>query len=205
MKKLLRIDSSVRSTGSVSSSIADIFCEKWSIANPNSSITKRHVGLNTPSHPSQLYTVANYTPEDSRTDEMNQALKESDELIDELAEHQELLFAIPMYNFSVPSTFKAYIDNLVRVGRTFAVGADGFSGLLNEKKLTVISSRGGAYTPPSPAEPFDLMTPYVKTVMGFMGIVDVTFVVAENLDFSGPEQKTIEVEKAERAVHQLFE
>ena len=206
MKNLLRIDSSVRQQDSNSSKLADVFCNAWTKKNPQSSITKRHVGLYPPSHPTHTYTVANYTPEDQRTQEMLDALEESDQLINELHSHDEYLFAIPMYNFSIPSTFKAYIDNIVRVGMTFSIDSDGqFMGLLNNKKLTVISSRGATYTPPSPLESLDLLTPYIKTVMGFMGITEIDFIYAEDLDFSGPEQRESQMKIAEENILKLFE
>lgn len=205
MKKLLRIDSSVRTKNSHSSNLTDIFCNRWKDTNRSSHVTIRHVGTSPPSHPSNEYTIANYTPPEERDDNMKKSLIESDTLIKELFDHDEFIFAIPMYNFCIPSTFKAYIDNIVRVGMTFDIDQQGnFMGKLGDKKLTVISSRGARYSAPSPLEPYDMLTPYIKIVMGFIGITDITFIYAEDLDFSGTEIRDSQLTRAAEQIHSLF-
>jgi FMN-dependent NADH-azoreductase len=87
-----------------------------------------------------------------------------------------------MYNFSVPSTFKAYIDQVVRVGRTFAVDANEFRGLAGGKKIVVITARGGNFRPGTPFAAYDHQEPYLRTVFGFMGITDVEFIHADRLN-----------------------
>ena len=116
---------------------------------------------------------------------MQQALAASDILIDEVLAADHLVFSVPMYNFSVPSTLKAYIDNIVRVGRTFAVDeGGGFRGLLSGKKALFVTSRGAIYRSGSPLHAFDHQEPYLRTVFGFMGLTDIHFVHADGLDFA---------------------
>ncbi len=90
-----------------------------------------------------------------------------------------------MYNFSIPSTFNAYIDNIVRVDRTFEVTSDGgFAGLLPHKKVLFVTSRGAIYGEGSPIKEFDMQESYLRTVFGFMGITEPEFVHADGMDFA---------------------
>lgn len=186
----LYVTASVRTEGSKSGELGRFFREVLCEIDPNATFSERDVGITPPPHPTEAYTVANYTPPHERTDDMNETLKSSDELIDEMLASDTLIFAVPMYNFSVPSTFKAYIDNLVRVGRTFFPTKDGgFSGALGDKKALFITTRGATYGNDSPIKDFDLQTPWMRTVYGFMGLTDMTFVHADGLDFGGPDYR----------------
>lgn len=81
-----------------------------------------------------------------------------------------------MYNFSVPSTFKAYIDQIVRVNRTFAVNEQGYQGLVNGKKMLIITASGGSYRKGTPAAGYDLQEPFLRAIFGLVGITDITFI-----------------------------
>ena len=85
-----------------------------------------------------------------------------------------------MYNFAIPSVLKAWIDQIVRVGKTVAYGPSGRQGLLGNKRVFVITARGGAYEKGTPSEKFDFQEPYLRHIFGFMGVTDVTFIHAEN-------------------------
>ena len=80
------------------------------------------------------------------------------------------VFDIPIYNFSVPANFKAYLDQIVRVSRTFSIDETGYRGLVPHKKMTIITARGGAYTEGTPTHAYDLQTPYLRLNFGFIGI-----------------------------------
>lgn len=109
-----------------------------------------------------------------------------------------------MYNFSIPSTFKAYIDNIVRVGRTFEVKQDGsFSGLLAQTKVLFITSRGAVYNMDSPIRAFDQQEPYLRTVFGFMGITAPQFVHADGLDFAEQSYRDESLKRARRKLAAL--
>lgn len=106
----------------------------------------------------------------------------SDELIAELKSHDTLIISAPMYNFNIPTQLKIYFDLIARAGQTFRYTSAGAEGLVTGKKAIVISSRGGIHAD----TPTDLITPYVKLFLGFIGITDVEFVLAEGFAY-GPE------------------
>jgi FMN-dependent NADH-azoreductase len=200
----LFITASVRNEGSQSTHMGQYFCDALKAADPTATFTHRNVGITPPPHPTHDYTVANYTPPDERTTEMKIALKISDELIDELLVADKLVVAVPMYNFSVPSTFKAYIDNIVRVGRTFQpTEGGGFQGALGGKKAIFITARGAMYGDESPIKAFDLQTPWLTTVFGFMGLTETTFVNADGLDFGGAAYRQESLDSAKARLMEL--
>lgn len=200
----LYVTASVRTEGSQSSKLGQHFCEALKAANPDAIFSHRDVAGTPPPHPTHAYTVANYTPPEQRTEEMKAALKVSDALIDELVAADTLVFALPMYNFSVPSTFKAYVDNIVRVGRTFfPAESGGFTGALGDKKALFITARGAMYGPQSPIRDFDMQTPWLRTVFGFMGLSDATFVHADGLDFGEAEYRQASIAAAQAQLTKL--
>lgn len=184
--------------------LVSFFCDSVRTANPAATFTHRDVGVNPPPHPTHAYTVANYTSPEDRSETMKHTLKTSDMLIDEMLSADTLIVAVPMYNFSVPSTFKAYIDNLVRIGRTFWRTEDGaFGGALSEKKAIFITTRGAIYGEGSPIRDFDMQIPWQKTVYGFMGLKDMTFVHADGRDFGETEYRTTSLAKAQNRLTEV--
>ena len=107
-------------------------------------------------------------------------LSTSDQLIDELRAADTIVIGAPMYNFSISSPLKAWIDQIVRFGKTFASGPNGPRGLLEMKKVIVITARGGSYEKGTAREAFDFQEPYLRHILGFIGLTDVTFIHAEN-------------------------
>jgi FMN-dependent NADH-azoreductase len=120
-------------------------------------------------------------------------------LIDELFAANLYVFGIPMYNYSVPANFKAYIDQIVRVKRTFAASEDGYEGLLKDKKMLVITARGDSFLD----SPLDFQEPYLRAVFDFIGITDMTFIHAENLA-AGTESRQQSLTAARTAIQQLI-
>lgn len=102
----------------------------------------------------------------------------SELLIAELRNADEYVVGVPMHNFSVPSTLKLWIDQVVRVGKTFAYSAAGRQGLLTGKKATLLIASGGVYDQGSAAEALNFVTPYLRTIFGFMGVTDVNIIAA---------------------------
>jgi FMN-dependent NADH-azoreductase len=203
MARLLHLDTSVRKNSSNSRQLAQLFVKQWLSVN-SAAVAYRDIGQFPPPHPTEAFTIANYTSSESRTPEMQEILRLSDELIQELLDVDHFVLSIPMYNFSVPSGFKAYIDNLIRNGKTFSVTEDGqFKGLALGKKVLVISTRGAAYAPPSPISQCDFQEPYLRTVFGFIGITDMTFVCAENLDFGTSTEKQESLRQAQMRLEEL--
>ncbi len=182
--KTLRIDSSIRKELSKTRLLADYF-ESVTTENTHAHYIRRDVGLNPPDFPSEKYTIANYTLPEERTPEMIEVLKSSDILINELIDASKIIIASPMYNFTISSTLKTYIDNIVRIGRTFHIDENGdLLGLLKEKKMLVITTRGAmSYVKGGNLENFDFQENYLRAIFGFIGITDITFVNVEGLDF----------------------
>ena len=114
----------------------------------------------------------------------------SDLLIAELSAADVLVLAVPMYNFGLPSTLKAWIDHVVRAGRTFGYSPNGVEGLVKGKKAILVLARGGVYSE-GPYKPFDFQEPYLRAVLGFIGITDV-----EVVDVAGVAVSAIGPEKA---------
>ncbi|AFY91021.1 FMN-dependent NADH-azoreductase [Chroococcidiopsis thermalis] len=180
--KLLEVQSSVRLERSVSRSLSHEFVQAWQMNHSHAQHKMRDVGTNPPAHPTELWTQANYTPPEARTLEMVGVLSHSEQLIAELLWADCLLLGVPMYNLSVPSNFKAYLDNVVRVDRTFAFDCETFTlqGLATGKKALVITPSAGDYAPGTPMAKFDFCEPYLRAILEFIGIADVTVITVPN-------------------------
>jgi FMN-dependent NADH-azoreductase len=135
MSTLLHIDSSARSERSVSRQLTHDFATAWQQAHPGGKIIYRDLGHNHVPLMSENFIAAAHTPSEALSPQQREALAISNELIGELETANEYVFGVPMYNFSVPAAFKAYIDQIVRVGRTFAVDESGYKGWYSEKRL----------------------------------------------------------------------
>ncbi|MBB4117922.1 FMN-dependent NADH-azoreductase [Mesonia hippocampi] len=201
---ILRIDSSVRVQNSKSRELTDFFLKKLSIKQ-DFNLKIRDVGINPPAFPTDDFIKANYTVPENRTDEMKSILANSDALIDELLWADKIVITSPMYNFTVSATLKVFIDNIVRVGRTFYIDENGdMQGLLNDKKLLVITSRGAMfYGKNKSLESFDFQESYLKSVFLFMGISDSIFVNTEAQDFGTAEMKMINFEHSKNQLSKL--
>ncbi|UKO99907.1 FMN-dependent NADH-azoreductase [Nostoc sp. UHCC 0870] len=183
MANILHIDTSPRGERSISRSLSYEFITSWKDTHPGDILTYRDLGHSPVPHVDESWIAAAFTPPDARTPELNEAIKLSDSLIDEFLAADRYIFGVPMYNLNIPSTFKAYIDQIVRVGRTFAVDANGYKGLVDSsRKVLIITSRGGAFSPGTPFAAYDYQEPYLRAILGFIGLIDVTFIHAENLN-----------------------
>lgn len=179
MAQLLRLDSSPMGDRSISRRLTEQFAQTWRAAHPDGRVVERDLAPLGLGVVNGFWVGAAYTPQAARTAEQASALKVSDELISELQHSDEYVFGVAMHNFSIPSTLKLWIDQVVRVGRTFAYGAEGPKGLLTGKKATVLLASGGMYSPGTSMSALDFVTPYLRTVLGFIGVTDVTVIVAE--------------------------
>ncbi|MBV8097877.1 MAG: NAD(P)H-dependent oxidoreductase [Verrucomicrobia bacterium] len=182
MPTLLHIDASPRSDRSVSRQLTREFVLAWKEANPDGQIIYRDLGHNPVPLVTETFIAAVYTPPKARSADLRAAITTSDQLISELQTATDYVFGVPMYNFSVAAAFKAYIDQIVIPGRTYAYTADGSgsrTGLLKGKKATVIMSRGWLYRNGSPLSSCNLQEPWIRMILGFVGVTDIEFVVAE--------------------------
>ncbi|PPS40637.1 FMN-dependent NADH-azoreductase [Chroococcidiopsis sp. TS-821] len=190
MARILHLDSSPRGERSHSRQITKEFIAARIQAHPSDVVTYRDIGRYPIPHVDESWIAAAYTPPEQRTPELCAVISLSDRLIDEFLAAARYVIGIPMCNFSVPSTFKAYIDQIVRVGRTFAFDPENatnpYKPLVLGKKMLIVTARGGSgFEPGGRNEKLNHQDPYLKTVFGFIGITDITFIHIENDEFGG--------------------
>ena len=180
MTNILYLNSSVRSTGSVSRQLSGEFIEKLKAAHPGATVVTRDLAANPLPHLTEAMVGAYFTPAEQRTEEQKQLIKTSDEVVAELLAADVVVVGAPMYNFSVSSTLKSWIDHVARAGVTFKYTETGPVGLVHGKKFVIFTSRAGVYSS-GPAQAMDFQETYLRGVLGFLGITDVSFVSAEGL------------------------
>jgi FMN-dependent NADH-azoreductase len=177
--KLLRVDSSAR-RNSVSRQLTARFAEAWQQEHPQGEVIERDLATTTLPHITDEWVQAVHSDPATLTADQKQVLQISDALVAELVEGDTIVIGAPMYNFAIPAPLKAWIDQVVRVGKTVLFGAGAPQGVLKGKKVFVITSRGGAFRPGTPTERFDYQEPYLRHILAFIGLTDVTFIHAEN-------------------------
>src|ERR1700674_3699602 len=177
-RKLLRIDSSAGSS-SVTRQLTAKFVEEWKKNHPAGEVVQRDLGTTVLPHITDDWAGAHLAPS-QLTPAQRSYLAPSDQLIEELQAADTIVIGAPMYNFAIPSPLKAWIDQIVRMGKTIGYGPSGARGLLGNKRVIVVTARGGAYEKGTPAEKFDFQEPYLRHIFGFIGLTDVTFIHAEN-------------------------
>ncbi|MGO4212276.1 FMN-dependent NADH-azoreductase [Terriglobus sp. 2YAB30_2] len=177
MSTLLKVDVSSRGNLSISRRLSSLFLEQWREAHADCVVIERDIATTNLPFLEFPWIAANLTRSSARTEEQKALLVPSDELIAELQKADEYVIATPMYNFGIPAKLKAYVDHIVRSGLTFTMNADGsYTGLLSGKKATVIIASAGEYGPDVPAEGLDTLKPYLREILGFIGVTDVTFI-----------------------------
>ena len=196
--KLLRIDSSARRS-SVTRKLTEQFAETWKKENPGGQVRERDLATTALPLITDEWVEGSSVDPSLRTAAHQDAIAASDTLIAELVEADTIVIGAPMYNFSIPFPLKAWIDQIVRRSQTFNYGPDGPKGLLKDKKVFVITSRAGAYGPGSPMKGFDFQEPYLRFILGFIGITDVTFIHAES---QGREQGSASLAAASQQIDQ---
>ncbi len=174
MIKVLKIDASGRTEGSVSRDMSDRIAKR--MAN-GGKIVSRDLNDHLP-FIDEDWIGANFTPADDRTEDQKQKLALSDSLIEELRAADTLVIGTPVYNFGIPATLKAWVDQIARAGVTFRYTEDGPEGLLKGKKAVVAFASGGV---PMGAA-MDHVTPYLKTLLGFVGITEIEFLDTDGLN-----------------------
>lgn len=180
MTRILRIDASSRRGEANSRELANLFLSQWLLHEPDAQIVRRDLAEAPVPHIANETIQGYYTPAEQMTAALKTATALSDRLIAEVIEADVLLIATPMYNFTVPSALKAWIDQVVRIGRTFSYDGKEFAGLLPGKRAFVMVAYGaGGYLDGGPFAVADFVQPYLKFLLGFLGISDVTFVAIE--------------------------
>lgn len=199
MANMLRIDASARIAGSHSRQVAEGIAAAWKEAFPTGDLTHRDIGDGSIPHISNDTIEAFFLEPDQQSDAQREAIRLSDELVDELQSADTLLLSLPFYNFSMPSVLKAWIDQVVRVNRTFSIGKDGFSGLAKTRRAIVVIAYGAAgYVGDGPMAAADFAEPHLKFLLNFIGIQDITFIQVDGTN--DPDE--IVAERKRRAVDQ---
>jgi FMN-dependent NADH-azoreductase len=178
MATLLHINSSPLYGRSVSRQLSDAFVAQWKSSNPEGVVLERDLNA-TPIPPINAEWVgAVYTPAGARTPQQKELLSLSDSLVAELEQANEYVFGVPMHNFGVPSVLKLWIDQIARVGKTFSYADGTPKGLLVGTKATFIIATGGIYDAQTQMASFNFVEPYLRSVFGFLGVTDATFLTA---------------------------
>ncbi|MFB0704621.1 FMN-dependent NADH-azoreductase [Pseudomonas protegens] len=181
MSRVLIIESSARQQDSVSRQLTQTFIQQWQAAHPGDSITVRDLARNPVPHLDANLLGGWMKPAEQRSAAEQDSLQRSNELTEQLLAADVLVMAAPMYNFAIPSTLKAWLDHVLRAGVTFKYTDTGPQGLLTGKRAYVLTARGGIYA----GSTADHQEPYLRQVMGFIGIHDVEFIHAEGLNLGG--------------------
>ena len=181
---ILQINSSARrlqdDQGSVSTRLANELTAGLRAANPAATLTVRDLAVTPQPVLDEAALGALFTPADKRSPEQAARVALDDALIAELQAADAIVIAVPMYNFNVTAQFKNWIDAVARAGVTFKYTEKGPVGLVTGKKVFIVTSRGGIHRD----QPSDVMAPYLRNVLAFLGMTDVEFVYAEGMAFA---------------------
>lgn len=200
--KIMHVDASAKRERSNSRALSRFFLERLREQHADVEVDYLDVTVDTPPHVTEAFAIATYTAAQDRTPAMKATLAGSDALCARLLAADALVFAMPMYNWSMPSVFKAFIDSVTRTNVTYLMNAEDGSivGQLGRQKVLFITSRGADLRPGSTYEAMDALTPALKAAFGFLGVNDPTFVDAQPLQFA---DQVARAEALERAHEEL--
>lgn len=200
--KLLHIDSSPLAEVSVSRQLTSLIVEEWRRLDPAVEIIRRDLGAEPPAHLSnELLKLVRLGEDVPVSAELRAEIELSDRLIDEFLAADVVVIGAPMYNFTVSTQLKAWIDRIARAGRTFRYTANGPEGLAGGRKAIIVSSRGGIYSGDRSA--LDFQEPYLRAILNFMGVTDVTVIRGEGVNIS-PELRRQALDAARRQIGSLL-
>ncbi|RCV49544.1 FMN-dependent NADH-azoreductase [Marinitenerispora sediminis] len=179
MPHLLHIDSSSLAEGSVSRDVAASFRAVWQEAEPNGRVTYRDLAAHPLPHIDHAGVTARTTPRELHTPRQREAMELQDLLIGELEAADAYLFSVPMYNWSVPSAFKAWVDQVLVAGRTASLTGDPLEGPLSGRPAIVIAPRGGSYAPGTPQYRNDFVVPFLEKLFAQTIGLDLRIITPE--------------------------
>jgi FMN-dependent NADH-azoreductase len=200
MTQILQLESSLfpaemSSSRRVSKQLVDAL-----VANePGSKVVVRDLAANPLNHIGLDLMLGSTATADSHSEAQSKAVAASNELIAELFAADVIVIGVPMYNFSIPSTLKAWVDHIAIGGKTFSYTAEGRpQGLVTGKKVFIVASRGGAYSE-GPMAAFNFQDPYLRSVLAFLGMTDITVITAEQQKM-GPDAQAAGFAHAEKSI-----
>lgn len=173
MTKLLVVETSPRGDRSVSRNMTLRFVAEWGTAHPGGIVLNRDLAETALAFVDAPWLQAYFTPREQQTAAMKEALSLSDELVAEFLAADHILIATPVHNYNIPATLKAWVDHIVRKGKTLGFNGE---GLVTGKKATVLIASGGVYTEGSPIRDRDIAPRYLRLILNVIGITDVTVV-----------------------------
>jgi FMN-dependent NADH-azoreductase len=198
MKKILHIVSSPRGGASYSIQLGNAIIKKLLTQHPGSTVKTVNLVEQRWPHLEEAHLASFYTPVDKYTDDNREAVRHSNEAIQDIQDADLLVIGAPMYNFNIHSSLKAWIDHVVRSGKTFAVTAGGAEGLIKGKKVYVALSSGYVYSD-GPMKSMDFMEPYLRTILGFIGLTDLTIFRVEGTAIENLKDQAMD--KAVASIH----
>lgn len=209
MKTILRIDASPRRARSLSRRLADRFVDTWLSARPGDRVIARDVGLEPPPALSEAWITAAFTPEAERDEAQRALLTLSDTLIDELAAADVILMAVPMHNYGMPAALKAWIDQVVRIDRTFTFDLDRgdwpLEPVMGDKTLVLLTASGEfGFAPGGIREGWNHLDPHIRTVAHYLGVGETHHLAIEYQEFRDTRHEA-SVEAAHAAVPGVVE
>jgi len=196
--KLLHIDSSILGQHSASREIGAAWVGAWKEQNPDTNVRYRDLAREPLAHLNGEIFAARNNPDHVHTPELQPSIDEDRAVLAEFLDSDVIVIGAPMYNFSIPSQLKSWIDRIVVAGTTFRYGANGPEGLAKGKKVVIVTSRGGVYTS-GPAMAMDFQETYLRSVLGFIGVSDVQIIRAEGLSM-GAEKRAEALAAAHSAI-----
>ena len=202
MSKLLVVNSSPRGERSHTRTLVNEFLAARAESHPSEEVIHRDVAANPVPFVTEAWIVGSFAPEEYQTPESRAAIAASDVIVDEFLSADRYVFGVPMYNLNVPAAFKAYIDQIVRAGRTFGAGPDGYFPMVHGKKALIVTASGSAFGPGTVYEGYNFQEPYLRAIFGFIGVTDIEFVVADSIN-AGEQAAEEALKKASAAVKAL--
>jgi FMN-dependent NADH-azoreductase len=199
--KLLHIDSSILGGNSASRQLSAAMVDRLTKATPGLEVVYRDLAVEPLSHLSgeHLAAAQGAVPESQA---IRKDIAASQAVLDEFLNADTVVIGAPMYNFTIPSQLKAWLDRVLIAGKTFRYGAAGVEGLSGGKRVILAISRGGFYGADTPTAAFEHLETYLRAVFGFIGVTNLEVVVAEGLGI-GPEQRQKSMQGALQAVTEL--
>ena len=194
---ILHVTSSARGNASYSNRVAARVIDEISARNPGATVVVRDLVREPLPHIDDDFVAATRSPAGPQTERQRAQLAQSDVLVDELVASDVVVIAAPMINFTIPSNLKTWIDYVARAGRTFSYSEKGPQGLVTGKQVILVVARGGVY---AENNALDFQVPYLKSVLGFLGMTDVELIEVEGTAY-GPEAAEKAVAAATAKLH----
>ena len=197
---ILRIITSPRGIASQSIQLGNAIVERIQIEKPESVLKIRNLSIHPFPHLDGIHLTSFFTAQENRTPEQEASIVHSETAIEELFEADTIVIDVPMYNFGIPSTLKSWIDHIARAGKTFRYTTNGAEGLVKNKKVYLAIATGGLYSE-GIMKDFDFTESYLKSVLGFLGVTDITVFRVEGTAI--PELKNLALPKALKLVKEF--